>query len=55
MTDPTYVKSEINAQPKWALAFRLSEVHNDDAPIGWSRYISLASWLLENFDMTPVG
>ena len=53
MPDPTYVKSEIDAHPTWALAFRMSEVNNDNAPIGWSEYIPLASWLLWNFDMTP--
>lgn len=53
MNDPTYVQDEINAKPNWTLAFRLSEVHNDNAPIGWSNYIGLASWLLSNFDMTP--
>ena len=53
MPDPTYVQSEIDAKPNWALAFRLSEQNNDNAPLGWSRYIGLASWLLQNFDMTP--
>jgi len=53
MIDPTYVGDEIRANPVWALAFQLSEQHNDDAPIGWSRYISMAMWLMKNFDMTP--
>lgn len=53
MTDPTYVRAEIDANPVWALAFRLSEFHNDSAPIGWSRYISMARWLMDNFDMRP--
>lgn len=52
MNDPTYVRAEIDAKSEWRLAFRLSEVHNDNAPIGWSSYIGLASWLLKNFNMT---
>jgi hypothetical protein len=51
--DPTYVKAEIDANDAWHLAFRLSEVDNDQAPIGWSRYVPMARWLLENFDMKP--
>lgn len=51
MNDPTYVKNEIEANPIWKLAFRLSEVDNDNAPIGWGRYISLARWLIETYEM----
>jgi hypothetical protein len=50
--DPTYIAAEIAANPVWQLAFRLSEVDNDNAPIGWSRYIALARWLLDTFEMT---
>ena len=53
MSDPTYVKAQIEANPKWALAFRLSEVDNDNAPIGWARYIPLAGWLLDTFNLIP--
>jgi hypothetical protein len=53
--DPTYVREAIDANPEWRLAFRLSEVDNDDAPLGWARYIPLARWLRENFDMTEKG
>jgi len=49
--DPTYVKAQIDADPVWQLAFRLSEVDNDNAPIGWFRYTPLARWLLETFDL----
>ena len=49
--DPTYVRAQIDANPAWRLAWRLSEVDNDNAPIGWSRYIGLASWLLQTFTM----
>lgn len=49
MKDPTYVRSQIDANPEWKLAFRLSEVDNDNAPIGWYRYAILARWLLQTF------
>jgi len=52
MTDPTYVRAQIDANPVWKLAFRLSEVDNDNAPIGWSRYTHIARWLIETFEMT---
>lgn len=39
MKDPTYIKSEIDKNPVWKKAFELSEVKNDNAPIGWSFYI----------------
>jgi hypothetical protein len=45
MSDPTYVKAEIDANPIWRTAFWLSEIHNDGAPIGWSRYIPIAESL----------
>ena len=52
MTDPTYVKEEIAHNPAWALAFSLSEIMNDTAPIGWSKYIWIAECLLANFNVT---
>jgi len=48
--DPTYVKSEIEANPDWKLAFTLSEIDNDTAPLGWFKYIHLAIWIRTNFD-----
>lgn len=51
MNDPTYVKSQIDDNPVWALAFRLSEVDNDAAPVGWFRYCHLARWLLATFEL----
>jgi len=33
------------------LAHYLSEIHNDNAPMGWERYRSLASALLRKFPM----
>lgn len=47
--DPTYNQTEIRANPEWDLAFVLSEIRNDDAPIGWSKYISTARSLLAVF------
>jgi hypothetical protein len=55
MKDPTYVKEEIEANPVWALAFSMSEIDNDNAPIGWGRYISLAHGLLANYEVTRKG
>lgn len=49
--DPTYIKSEIDADPIWALAWRLSELDNDNAPIGWYRYTNMSKWLLNTFHM----
>jgi hypothetical protein len=49
--DFTYDKDVIETKREWALAFRLSEVHNDNAPIGWTHYIGLATWLFKNFNM----
>jgi hypothetical protein len=49
--DPTYAKSEIAKNPVWDLAFVLSEIMNDGAPIGWGRYISTAECLLAAFDV----
>ena len=51
MNDPTYDKEQIEANPTWDLAFVLSEIQNDDAPLGWSRYISTAKCLLAAFDI----
>ena len=49
MTDPTYIKAEIEKNPVWELAFFLSEVKNDNAPIGWSKYIGLANSILYHY------
>ena len=52
MNDPTYVEDIILANPVWALAFSLSEIQNDNAPIGWSKYIFVAECLLDNYTIT---
>ncbi len=51
MADPTYVKAEIEANPEWELAFTISEIENDNAPIGWGRYITTAKCLLAAYDI----
>ena len=53
LPDPTYVKAEIEANPEWHLAFVLSEIVNDNAPIGWSEQILTARCLLAAFDIKP--
>ena len=53
MTDPTYNKDEIKANPVWHVAWVLSEIQNDGAPMGWSKYIYTAECLLAAFDMKP--
>ena len=50
--DPTYVQDKINAKPEWRLAFLMSEVLNDNAPLGWGRYIPCAEEILRNYDIT---
>lgn len=52
MKDPTYVQAEIEANPVWKLAHLMSEMDNDNAPLGWSEYIPLARLLLEKFVLT---
>lgn len=42
LSDPTYVKAEIDANPAWRRAWELSELFNDNAPIGWSNFIEQA-------------
>lgn len=49
--DPTYEKEKIDADPDWELAFMISEIHNDNAPLGWSRYIPLAQSLRHHYEI----
>jgi len=51
MMDPTYDAKKIEANNIWSLAFLMSEIDNDNAPIGWSNYIFLASALLNKYDI----
>ena len=51
MNDPTYVMALIDVNPDWKLAFWLSEIDNDAAPIGWFRYYSLARARRATFTM----
>lgn len=49
--DPSYETEKINADPVWELAFTLSEIMNDNAPIGWGRYIFVAKCLLDTYEI----
>ena len=51
MTDPTYDKKEIDSNLAWQLAFSLSEIMNDNAPIGWGKYIPASECLLANWEI----
>lgn len=51
MNDPTYVKENIEANPIWKLAFFMSEIENDHAPIGWGKYILLAKAILSKYEL----
>ena len=51
MNDPTYDRKAIEANPAWDLAFVLSEIQNDAAPLGWSKYIWVAECLLKAFEI----
>lgn len=51
MHDPTYDTEIIEANPIYELAFTISEIENDQAPIGWSRYIVLARLLLQIYEI----
>ncbi len=44
--DPTYDKEQIRRNGVWGIAFIISEMVNDGAPMGWSRYIPLAKEML---------
>lgn len=45
-------KNLINSTDR--LAFLLSELHNDNAPIGWEKYRGLASLLLAKFPIKDI-
>lgn len=44
--DPTYDKEQIRCNGEWGIAFIISEMVNNNAPIGWSKYIPLAKEML---------
>lgn len=51
LNDPTYRKADIDANPVWELAHFLSELLNDTAPVGWSRYIFQAEQIMQAYDI----
>lgn len=59
MNDPTYQQAEIEANPEWHIAWLLSEMRNDNAPIGWGAYLPDARLILQHYEVerkpgTPV-
>lgn len=46
-TDPTYDKEQIRLNGTWGIAFIISEMVNDSAPIGWGKYIPLAKEVID--------
>ncbi len=48
--DPTYDRAAINANPIWRTAFVISECLNDNAPLGWGRYIWIAEAIAKDQD-----
>ena len=42
MSDPTYDRKAINRKTTWKIAYLISEMTNDDAPVGWGRFIPVA-------------
>lgn len=50
MSDPTYDQEEINKNKVWRVAFIMSELRNDNAPLGWSRYIPDATAVVASLD-----
>lgn len=55
MNDPTYCMADIEENPMWQLAWALSEIMNDNAPLGWSKYIWVVECLMNHFTITPKG
>ena len=51
MNDPTYIMEEIKANLVWYIAWILSEHYNDNAPLGWSKYIPAANSIVSTFDV----
>lgn len=51
MMDATYDRKEIDSDPISKRAFQISEKENDNAPIGWSKYIPRAKIEIENLEV----
>ncbi len=50
MSKPTPIaptQSELDRNGVWQIAFTLSEMVNDNAPLGWEKYIPLAEKSIE--------
>lgn len=55
VSDPTYDREAIRANPEWELAFTLSEIMNDNAPLGWGKYRYAAGCLLNNYEIRRIA
>lgn len=55
MQDPTYNIEDIKSNPIWELAFTLSEIQNENSPLGWSKYIYDAEILLNKYQIKAKG
>lgn len=53
MIDPTYDTNEIKKNEAWHVAWVLAQIKDDDAPIGWAKWIPTAECLLATFKITP--
>jgi len=51
LPDPTYIVEDIQRDPIWRLAFEMSELDNDNAPIGWGQYIELARLMTHKYEI----
>lgn len=51
MPDPTYNKNMIDTDPIWKLAFEMSEMDNNYAPLGWGQYIHLATLIFSKYEL----
>lgn len=55
MTIPNKTNGSFNGfptdDPIEKLAFEMSEIDNDNAPIGWASYKHLARWMLAKYDL----
>ncbi len=52
--DPTYDKEEIKRNGIWGIAFIISEMVNDNAPIGWGKYIPYAEKIVKEAGQGPL-
>jgi len=54
MQDPTYDREVISKNGIWNIAFTISEMVNDMAPIGWSKYVPIAEKTVKEASLGPL-